>query len=365
MYNLVNGSATDCSHENYLAYLLYVSVMVAAAIVAVLLSLLSLIRQLKEKCTNIFWGIPGIVVPIKFLNSTPFRFIYCVIMGAWGGDVLQNILDKGLHFHSDNGLLDAFDLFVATPAVVILSQALAYYPVFACVDAPIPLLGHVIGFFYTLLLAASNVFTEVAKVRGCSYEGVLTTRKIGISLAVVGPVYVFYIVIAGWFFCHAAMEAMLFLFQRHSLLENIPDCDDHRGDFDCVRALLRKPVTLVRKGAIHYDSLMNYLIRGLKFVLPYNPDFRYPLPFVGALLMAYTMLYQLVISWTANEVIFSYHLMDFVDSFNETVKMIETLFPKLTPKVDNIYADVKSFALAVQGTYLIHICFCLPIYLRV
>jgi len=32
-----------------------------------------------------------------------------------------------------------------------------------------------------------------------------------------------------------------------------------------------RPVTLVRKGAIHYDSLLNYLIRGLKFVLPYNP----------------------------------------------------------------------------------------------
>ena len=41
---------------------------------------------------------------------------------------------------------------VATPAVIILSQAVAYFPVFACVDAPIPLLGHVIGFFYTLLL---------------------------------------------------------------------------------------------------------------------------------------------------------------------------------------------------------------------
>ena len=51
------------------------------------------------------------VSPIKFLSASPFRFIYCLIMSAWGGDVLQNMLDKGLYFHSDGGLEDAFDFF--------------------------------------------------------------------------------------------------------------------------------------------------------------------------------------------------------------------------------------------------------------
>ena len=51
------------------------------------------------------------ISPIKFLSASPFRFIYCLIMGAWGGDVLQNMLDKGLYFHSDGGLEDAFDFF--------------------------------------------------------------------------------------------------------------------------------------------------------------------------------------------------------------------------------------------------------------
>ena len=41
---------------------------------------------------------------------------------------------------------------VLSPTVIILKQALAYFPVFACVDAPIPVLSHCIGFLYTCLM---------------------------------------------------------------------------------------------------------------------------------------------------------------------------------------------------------------------
>lgn len=39
-----------------------------------------------------------------------------------------------------------------SPTIIILKQALIYFPVLACVDAPIRLLGHIIGFFYTLVM---------------------------------------------------------------------------------------------------------------------------------------------------------------------------------------------------------------------
>ena len=61
---------------------------------------------------------------------------------------------------------------------------------------------------------------------------------------------------------------------------------------------------------------------------------------------------QLVVSWTAHIVIFSYHFMDFVESFNVTVQTVETLLPELKPKLDNVYADIKSFAKSTLGTYL-------------
>ena len=71
-----------------------------------------------------------------FVACTEYPILEIVIR------LLKNI-DKRIYTHPSP---------VATPTVIILSQAVAYFPVFACVDAPIPLLGHVIGFFYTLLL---------------------------------------------------------------------------------------------------------------------------------------------------------------------------------------------------------------------
>ena len=41
--------------------------------------------------------------------------------------------------------------------------------------------------------------------------------QIGVSLAVHVPVYLNYIVIAGWFFCHAAMELTLIIFTGSSI----------------------------------------------------------------------------------------------------------------------------------------------------
>ena len=39
-----------------------------------------------------------------------------------------------------------------SPTVIILKEALAYFPVLACVDAPVRVVGYCVGFFYTLLL---------------------------------------------------------------------------------------------------------------------------------------------------------------------------------------------------------------------
>ena len=125
-------------------------------------------------------------------------------------------------------------------------------------------------------------------------------------------------------------------------------------------------------------------------------EFRYPLPFLGALIIAYTMLYQvcavitlgrakplmevysssarmsnlklvvcvdwsiyppslcyfqLVVSWTGHLVIYADNLIDFIDDFNVTVKWIETLFPESKTEVDKIYSDVQSFGKAMQSNF--------------
>jgi len=39
---------------------------------------------------------------------------------------------------------------VVVPLGIVLALSLLYYPLFACVETRIPLLGHTIGFFYAV-----------------------------------------------------------------------------------------------------------------------------------------------------------------------------------------------------------------------
>ena len=63
---------------------------------------------------------------------------------------------------------------------------------------------------------------------------------------------------------------------------------------------------------------------------------------------------QLIVSWTGHLVIYSNNLIDFIDSFNVTVKWIETLFPESKPEVDKIYSDVQSFGKAMQSNLYVY-----------
>ena len=86
---------------------------------------------------------------------------------------------------------------VFSVTVIILSQSLAYFPVFASVDTAIPILGHLLGLLYTSLLygdthththcfciqfcvcrVSSNVYSDYAAAQGCSFRGKMSHRDV-------------------------------------------------------------------------------------------------------------------------------------------------------------------------------------------
>ena len=71
-------------------------------------------------CLSLF---PSPSSPVRFLGGTPFRYMYCIIMSCWGADVTQNIFNRSLYYHSDNGLLDAFKVFGMLLHVVLQATA--------------------------------------------------------------------------------------------------------------------------------------------------------------------------------------------------------------------------------------------------
>ena len=61
------------------------------------------------------WGCDSSLLhtrPIKFLDSSPFRLIYCAAMSAWAADILKNVSDSSKYYRAqDQAILDAFDFF--------------------------------------------------------------------------------------------------------------------------------------------------------------------------------------------------------------------------------------------------------------
>ena len=71
-------------------------------------------------------------------------------------------------------------------------------------------------------------------------------------------------------------------------------------------------------------------------------------------LFIFHLIFQLIVSWTGHLAIFSNNLIDFIDSFNVTVKWIETLLPASKTEVDKIYSDIQSFGKATQSN--LYVC---------
>ena len=76
--------------------------------------------------------------------------LYLLNWGAW------------LHTHT---LYTCNSVSVNSFAVIILKEALLYFPVLACVDAPVRVLGYCIGFLYTLLLWVAAI--------ACTWQNVI------------------------------------------------------------------------------------------------------------------------------------------------------------------------------------------------
>eukprot|EP00731_Ephydatia_muelleri_P028987 Em0020g631a len=288
--------------------------------------------------------------PVNLLGSTPFRFVYAIILSALAADVLQNILDKSTYYRSSQGFVDALYYYVFSVARIFFEQAVAYFPVLACVDAPIPVLGHCIGFMYTCLLGGKNIYSEVLLVRGCSSRGVLSNRDIGISLGIKVPIYVYYLVIAVWFFCHGVMKLALLPGSLISPTKQVKECDIIEQHINYVKVLLRRPPVKQNRWPPHapIEAVWTNFVRGMKHVLPFKSNFKYPLPFLGAVLIAYTMLYQLVVLFTANEIIFADNLKSFVLGMNITVQLVSKLLPLEAPKVTTLFENAVRFAEAYQ-----------------
>ena len=70
--------------------------------------------------------------PVRLLGGTTFRYMYCMIMGCWGANVIHDLFDQSLYFRSSNDLLDAFTYF-GMPRSTLVCTSLHTYAQMLCI----------------------------------------------------------------------------------------------------------------------------------------------------------------------------------------------------------------------------------------
>jgi hypothetical protein len=166
----------------------------------VILAVLSFSTHRKNLCLECCSGRPGLYSPVDLLHRGPHRLIYAVIFGAMSDQFLSLALLGGGSIFSTT-ITNPYVLAICDVAISnvlsVLLLCLLYGPLFACVSTPRPLLGHITGLLYLLLIATFETYSGVVYTQcdGVTYDGGQMTLIILTSL----PSYMLYVILIAWF----------------------------------------------------------------------------------------------------------------------------------------------------------------------
>ncbi|KAL5482132.1 hypothetical protein EMCRGX_G022419 [Ephydatia muelleri] len=134
---------------------------------------------------------PGVAIPINAIHTSPHRMVYLLAFSAVSGDLLSLILDRkplfdyGIDFtHYSTAIATILKamLALADGVLTIVVESIVYLPLFACIDAPVPVVGYILGIISVPLLILRQVLVVTSF---CSYDN---STDFWIQLALVLPI---------------------------------------------------------------------------------------------------------------------------------------------------------------------------------
>ncbi|XP_064406724.1 stimulated by retinoic acid gene 6 protein-like isoform X2 [Halichondria panicea] len=261
--------------------------------------------QRRKKLHGCLWGFPGLVKPMDFLVAPRYRFIYIIIFGVMSQSLFTTFqvisTPAGVNFY-----LGIVYRTLITPLLVVLILSLQYFPLFACVNAPIPLLGHIIGLIYSILWCGYIVMTLVVSFSAsiCQDTPALIVTVL-LHVASIIPTLGVAIIVVIWY-SFKVVQGLLRLCRvlGGSLKQDFVCC----GDRVKLRATDPPKSEVKSYHLLHIKRLLQksyeddkiklrgrttiFLTKIAKYIFPYSKDFRLPLPFVGAVFAMCMILYQ-------------------------------------------------------------------------
>jgi hypothetical protein len=187
---------------------------------------------------------------------------------AFGG-VVADICD------SMSGVDWAICRTIPAPVIAAIVACLLYAPLFACVNPPrLPLLGHLLGLVYLSIIAVNQGIALGYNFEKCAGDLVWVDAVSNL------PIFVFLLALLGWFICRVIID-IANLSDSASTQET--DKSYHMKYVRCLFA--RRKTTSVQQGGLG-DIL--------RFIWPYEKGFKYPLKFLGAMVVAITIMFELM-----------------------------------------------------------------------
>eukprot|EP00731_Ephydatia_muelleri_P016569 Em0009g993a len=160
-------------------------------------------------------GVPGIVYPLDPIHTSSHRIVYLVAYGAVAGEVVNLILDSASG--DTSGGIRSIWASSLIRLLNVLEASVIYLPLFACVDAPIPVVGYLTGtLFVPLLFSRQIVSLDVVchKHNDTDYEFQLAD-----DLTFTLPILIFLSIMFVWYLVSAVREFHRLIVTPHSLVK--------------------------------------------------------------------------------------------------------------------------------------------------
>ncbi|XP_064405984.1 stimulated by retinoic acid gene 6 protein-like [Halichondria panicea] len=313
--NSSNSSGGECPSKeqiNFISLCVLIGQFVASLVILVILSFTQKRRRLGPNC---LWGVPGLPVPVDFLVTPRYRTVYTVIFGVMATSILQVFQTSNIPDGFNNLYDKLFYKILLQPLILVAMLSLIYFPLFACVRAPRPWLGRILGLLYSILWFM-GLFSSLVMKYGFLICNDTELVDILVDVAMNIPVVVAALIVVGWYMYKVVWGAVqlcrgsLALRGEEEMTESAETLFTTRNGQYQQLATARGRVTLgvKRYHLTHVKTLLKKpeppvertrlkeVVKKVKnYFFPYHSGFRFPLPFMGALVAMAMLLYQLTI----------------------------------------------------------------------
>eukprot|EP00731_Ephydatia_muelleri_P016567 Em0009g991a len=288
----------------------YLSIAVAVAIWVVFSFFQRRVSFYKTSCK----GVPGIMYPLDPIHTSSHRIVYLVAYGAVAGEVV-NLVFVSASGDTSGGLISLLN---------VLEASVIYLPLFACVDAPIPVVGYLTGtLFVPLLFSRQIVSLDVVCLE---HNNTFYEFQLADDLAFTLPILIFLSIMFVWYLVSAVREFHRLIVTPHSLVKAL---FEHKGTLyhvKRVRSLLARRTIKTSSHARVY--------RLLSVLYPYDSNVQLPLRFLAAAVIMIYAVYLLTVTLAFSTVTLSIFLGQLYDSAKEFSSKLDINSTVITKALD-------------------------------